>query len=200
VRDAVPAAEPSQKGLPGSRRLLTSLLLTSLLLTLGLVAAGPARAADGDCGEQVCDGQVCDGQVCGEQIIAADAGRVRALLADPSTTLSDNPDVLAYQIEDDSPCKLVHITARGLTSPYHYTVRRCPTKTGFRETLVSGDRAVQKMDVEWRAVPHGDGTRVRLSILARIAQVPQFLVNQHTRQSIAQTLRSLGHRVERQAR
>lgn len=163
----------------------SGVIVGAVLLAAGLLLSTPALADDG---------------VSGEQIVAADAETVRRLLADPSTTLSLNQDILDYRIEDAPPCQLVHVTTKGVTAPLKYTVRRCPTETGFRETLVGGDEGVQAMDVEWTTEPHGSGTRVHLSIFASIAKVPQFLVNQRTRQSIAHTLRSLGRKADTQAR
>lgn len=157
-----------------------------LALALCLAASSPARAEDEAVSEEL--------------VFQADTASVKALLADTGLAFSLNQDVLSYRVEDAPPCQLVHVTTRGVTAPFHYTVRRCPTSTGFRETLVSGDGNVEAMDVEWRAVPHGDGTKVRLSVLTRIARVPQFLVNQHARQSIAASLRSLGRKADAQAR
>lgn len=176
-----PQAAPACSAAPRS----LSRLAFALTVGLSLLAGAPAHA---------------DEPVTDEVVFTAGPDQVKALLADPNLTMSLNQDVLSYTVEDAPPCKLIHVTAKGVTEPFQYTMRRCPTASGFRETFVSGDGMVQAMDVEWRAEPHGDGTRVRLSVLARIARVPQFLVNQHTRQSIAQTLRSLGRRTETQAR
>ncbi|MCK6505642.1 hypothetical protein L6R53_19960 [Myxococcota bacterium] len=159
--------------------------LATLLLALGALAS-PAAHADDPVSEEV--------------VFAAGPDQVKAMLADPNVTMSLNQDVISYTVQDAPPCQLIHVTAKGVTEPFRYTMRRCPTANGFRETFVSGDGMVQAMDVEWRAEAHGDGTKVRLSVLARIAKVPQFLVNQHTRQSIAQSLRSLVRKTETQAR
>ncbi len=135
-----------------------------------------------------------------EVLLSADAATVRQVLSDTSLAMGMSREVLEYRIEAAPPCQLVHVTARGLTEPLKYTVRRCPTELGFRETLVSGDAMLEAMEVEWRAEPHGDGSRVRLSVLTRVARVPQVIVNQQVRQSVGNTLRNLSRLVEPKAR
>jgi hypothetical protein len=133
-------------------------------------------------------------------VVSMNADQVRAVLADTSLAMSMSKDIISHRIEDDAPCQLVHITTRGLTAPLNYTVRRCPTATGFKESLVQGDELIEAMEVEWRTSPHEDGTRVRLSVLTRIGRVPQLLVNQQVRQGVSQTLRNLVRVVEPKAR
>lgn len=133
-------------------------------------------------------------------VVNMDAEQVRALLANTSLAMSMSQDVISHRIEDAAPCQLVHITTRGLTSPLNYTVRRCPTASGFKETLVHGDDMIEAMEVEWRTTPTEGGTKVRLSVLTRISRVPQVFINQQVRQSVGQTLRNLVRVVEPKAR
>ncbi len=139
-------------------------------------------------------------EVSQDVVVRMDADQVRAVLADTSLAMSMSKDIISHRIEDDAPCQLVHITTRGLTEPLKYTVRRCPTATGFKETLVQGDSMIEAMEVEWRTSPHEGGTKVRLSVLTRIGRVPQLLVNQQVRQGVSQTLRNLVRVVEPKAR
>jgi len=181
------------------------LALSALALGLCAPAAAAAPSVDAARAESAAaeaDGVADDADdiVTQDMVLGADSATVRALLADTSQVLGLNADVLSYTIQADAPCQLVNVTARGLTSPIHYTVRRCPTDKGFRESLVSSSDGVEEMTVEWRMDPDSHGTRVHLSVLARVARVPQFLVNQHTRRSVALMLRRLTGQVDAQAR
>lgn len=152
------------------------------LVGLGtLLAGGPALA---------------ETPVSDDALISADPQQVRAVLADYDQVAAMNADVLDYRVESAPPCQLVHITTRGLAEPMQYTVRRCPTETGWRETLVSGDGSMEAVEVEWRVEPDGEHTRVRLSVLARVARVPQFLVDQQTRRNVARTLSNLARKLD----
>lgn len=154
---------------------------TAAALLLGLcVAPSGARADDA---------------VAAEGLVQADPAQVRALLADYSQIAAMSPELLEYRVEPAPPCSLVHITTKGLSAPMHYTVRRCPTETGFRETLVESDGGVEQMVTEWTVAPAEEGSRVRLTVLARVAHVPQILVNQGTRRSIGNLVRKIGEKL-----
>lgn len=139
---------------------------------------------------------IADDAVSEDALIAADRAQVLAVLADYDQLAAMNADVLDYRVEADAPCQRVYITTRGVMDPIHYILRRCPTASGWKETLVSGDASIEAIEVEWQLVPEGDQTRVKLSILARIAKVPQFLVDQHTRRNVARTLKNLASKLD----
>lgn len=139
---------------------------------------------------------LADTPVSEDTVLAVDQQQVRDVLADYDQLAAMNADVLDYRVEADPPCQRVHITTRGVVEPIRYTLRRCPTDSGWKETLIEGDPLVEAIEVEWQVQPEGEQTRVRLSILARIAKVPQFLVDQQTRRNVARTLKNLTRKLD----
>lgn len=139
---------------------------------------------------------LADDGVSQDALIEADRAEILAVLADYDQVGTMNGDVIAYDVQPDGDCQLVHITARGVTSPMSYTVRRCPTENGWRESFVGGDGAIEDIEVQWDLADEGEGTRVRLSVFAKVARVPQFLVDQRTRRSVGQTLKKLADKLK----
>ncbi len=161
-------------------RVATQLWRGGLLLLLSAGLAGSALAGDA---------------VSGDTLIEADKQAILEILQDYDQVAKMNPDVLDYRVEADGACQLVHVTAKGVSSPTQYTVRRCATDRGLTERYVDGDGLIEDIQVDWVMVDEGEGTRVKLSVLTRVAKVPQFLVDQRTRSSVSRSLKQLAQKL-----
>jgi carbon monoxide dehydrogenase subunit G len=97
-------------------------------------------------------------------LVAASPDAVRAALSDPTAMRDLFPDVLKVQVAPDGSCQDVRRETRGLWSPLHLHVRRCPTSAGYREDLVPGDGSFEAYTAEWRLTPTDAGTRVEYRV------------------------------------
>ncbi|MCB9778334.1 MAG: hypothetical protein H6742_07205 [Alphaproteobacteria bacterium] len=135
----------------------------------------------------------------GETLVDANAEELKAWLSDYGLIAEINADIYEYSVEAAPPCELVHVKSRGVGQPMLYTVKRCPTADGFKETMISGDQ-LEAMEAEWSVKPEGDRSRVKVRIFTKINLVPQFLVNQAGKKSIGQMLKNLTTKVDAKAR
>lgn len=136
-----------------------------------------------------------DGTVRSEVFVAADVATVKQALADPVKTAQLCPDILSARVVQKGQCDLVEVTTRGMSSPLTYLVRRCPTSSGWSETMVSSDD-FDDVKVSWAVEPAAGGSRVVYTIRsAPNIPVPQRVVTSFTAKSAVQALKNLVLRV-----
>jgi len=90
---------------------------------------------------------------------------VRAALADVGDPALRSRDVISMEITPHNGCQEVRGRTRGLSRPLTYHTLRCPTATGYRETLQeTGD--YKQFESEWRIDPVEEGSRVSFRTVA----------------------------------
>lgn len=137
-----------------------------------------------------------DSSISTDVLIHASVADVRAVLADPKAAGALSDSVLAVRVlGKDGPCDLVEVTCKGVMDPLTYTVRRCPTPTGFSENLVqSEDFSSQR--AEWRLEPVSGGTLVTFSVRSEPKiSLPRRVVQAVVESSAVETLENLVRRV-----
>lgn len=129
-------------------------------------------------------------------VVAASPTEIKAALADPVASIKLCEDVLSAKIVGQSGgCPIVEVSTRGFTSPLVYTVKRCPTADGWKETLVaSDDFDRQEVTVHLEAV--GTGTRISMEVHSQPRlPFPKSILQGEVAKSTVQTLRNIYEKV-----
>jgi hypothetical protein len=158
-------------------------LLITLLLAFGSTGSGTS----GSPLVTIAEGGVVKGQI----DIAVPQSVVRLLLADAVLSSTLSTDVFEASVKPDGACEIIRRTVRGVWSPITYQARRCPTRTGWVETLFQSD-TVSTYHMEWRLQNIPSGTRVHYRIKTEFdLPVPVALVQFETKRSVVKMLRNL---------
>ena len=166
--------------------------LTVSLGTFGLV--GTALAADEDAEEsssKITTRVTADGLVIAQVRVAASPAAVRELLSDAARTHRLAPTTVSVKATADGACEKLQLSTRGLLSPFQLETRRCPTSTGWRETLVRSSDFKEYWN-EWTVKADGAGTLVTFTTrtLPDVA-VPESIILSQTRSVLAKLMRGL---------
>jgi len=189
---------PAQSPLARPGRALASrrrpwLAALGLLLAAAPVAAA-AAAADEDSDEaspRVTTRVTPDGVVIAQVHVAASPAAVREVLAGAERSHRLAPTTLSVKATPDGTCEKLQLSTRGLLSPFQLETRRCPTSTGWRETLVRSSDFKEYWN-EWTIKPDGAGSLVTFSTrtLPDVA-VPESIILSQTRRVLAKLMRGL---------
>lgn len=163
------------------------------LLVLGASAPGGALAAEVE--SKVWTRVSDEGEVIALAKIPASAAKVREVLADAERSHLLAPTTIEVQAKPDGACSRVKLKVRGVVSPFHLEARRCPTATGFRETLIASDDFVEYHN-EWTIQETGDGVLVsfRSRSLPNVS-VPESFILSQTRKVLVKLMTRLSDEV-----
>lgn len=189
-----PALHPRVRPL----RALASLAL-SLACGLALaspVAASPAAAAPADEDAEETSTRITtrvtpEGLVIAQVRVAASPAAVREQLAGAERAHRLAPTTVSVKATADGACEKLQLATRGLLSPFQLETRRCPTSTGWRETLVRSSDFKEYWN-EWTLKEDGTGTLVTFTTrtLPDVA-VPESIILSQTRRVLAKLMRGL---------
>ncbi|MEZ4383718.1 MAG: hypothetical protein R3A79_20470 [Nannocystaceae bacterium] len=99
--------------------------------------------------------------------------------------------IKAKSLAKDGKCEKLHLTVRGLMSPFEVDTRRCRTAKGFHETMVASED-FEAYDVEWVIQEVGDGSLVSYRALNVLSiSVPQGMVVRESKKVMAKTMKNL---------
>ena len=156
------AVDPSQ-GLSSPRlaQKLPDLLgrdeVLALLAAPPTAAAAPAAAdASDEDSPRITTRVTAKGEVIAEMKVAAKPAAVREQLAGAEKAHGLAPTTVSSKATADGKCEKVDLQTRGLIAPFVLKTRRCPTATGWKETLVASDNFVEYWN-EWtvKELPEG---------------------------------------------
>ncbi|MBN1337618.1 MAG: SRPBCC family protein [Deltaproteobacteria bacterium] len=164
-------------------------MLKSLATTLCLLAA-PAHPSDA----APSVARAGDGYQA-TAIVAAAPEVVRATLADAGDLSLRTSDVLSVEVVPRDACVEVRARTRGLTRPLTYRALRCPTDTGYRESLLeTGD--FKRYESEWRIDAVEGGSRVSFRVVVDPdVPAPRALVLQNVKRSTLAAVTALQERL-----
>ena len=132
------------------------------------------------------------GEVIAEMKVAATASAVRAQLAGAERAHGLAPTTVSAKATTDGKCEKVQLQTRGLFAPFVLETRRCPTITGWKETLVASDNFVEYWN-EWtvKELPGGGAlVTFKTRTLPNVA-VPESLILSQTRRVLNKLMRNL---------
>ena len=168
--------------------------LASLPLALGvlMVIGGASRsAAAADETTPVTTRITTDGLVIAQVHVAAKPAAVREQLAGAERAHRLAPTTFSVKATPDGACEKLHLSVRGLFSPFQLETRRCPTSTGWRETLIRSSDFKEYWN-EWTIKADGDGTLVTFTTrTVPDVAVPLSIIQSQTRGVLAKVMRGL---------
>jgi hypothetical protein len=130
-----------------------------------------------------------DGAVVATFTVSAPESAVLAVLADPRTLTG--PEVLSMATAPQGGCLVIDATTQGMLSPLAYRSLRCPTETGFHETLVQSDDFTA-IESTWRLSQVADGTRVDFRLVSQPdLPVPQSVIRPTVVKSVTRMMERL---------
>ena len=158
--------------------------LASLPAALLLCAfAVPASANDGDPTVEI----TTDGTVEGTVTVGAPPDVVRTYLADIAMTRKKAKDVVSVDVVKDGGCELVTTYASSFID-VTYVARRCPTETGWIETLLESEQFADYY-AEWFITPVKNGLELRFRLRTDMDMpVPVRFVRGALKRSVKGTL------------
>ena len=178
------------KPAPARRSSFAALLVVGLLATpTAAVAAEPAEPAEES--PKISTRITAKGVVIAEVRVNAKASAVRELLAGAERAHGLASTTVSVKATADGKCEKVKLQTRGLITPFSLETRRCPTATGWRETLVTSDNFVEYWN-EWTVKDLGDGSLVtfKTRTLPNVA-VPESLILSQTRRVLGKLMKSV---------
>jgi carbon monoxide dehydrogenase subunit G len=124
-------------------------------------------------------------------LVPAPVHEVQAILDDPYTFVAFTPDVQSMDVQTRGRCKLLRFQSRGLFESLHYSTQRCPSASGWRETLLESD-SFTRYDADIALLPEGDGTQIvyRLSVGIDLP-VPDVVISKNVKRSARLTMQAL---------
>ena len=128
------------------------------------------------------------GLVVGTVVLKASVDEVKAALKEPGTSA----DVLEMKITNRGPCDEIFRKVKGMWTPLTYTALRCPTATGYIETLHASEDFTEYRD-EWKIIGQEGGTTKVVHTLRTAVNlsVPQSMVNSGLKRGVTRSLNDL---------
>ncbi len=154
----------------------------SLLLILGTAHAGTELS-----GPVVSS----DGFVMLEMTVPIPPGKAREKLADAATLMPLDPRVKTVNITTDEPCEQIAIEGSFKSVAVQTALRRCPSESGFEETLISSS-LYSAYTATWQVEPVESGALVRYRVKVEIEGLAPIIINYETGASAAKMMRRVG--------
>lgn len=163
-------------------------------LLLALTGAPRSAAADDDAGgsTKISTRVTTKGEVIATVRVASKVDAVRQVLSSAERSHKLAPTTVSTHATPDGKCEKVKLQVRGLITPFQLETRRCPTATGFLETLASSTDFVEYRN-EWELKDLGaDGTQItfKTRTLPNV-QVPESLILMETKRVLTRLMKNL---------
>lgn len=173
---------------------ITTVIATVIATVISITIAGTAAAAETDPAQEspkISTRITANGVVIAEVRVHARAAAVRELLAGAERAHNLASTTVSVKASPDGKCEKVKLQTRGLITPFVLETRRCPTATGWRETLVTSDNFTEYWN-EWTVKDLGDGALVtfKTRTLPNVA-VPESLILSQTRKVLGKLMKSV---------
>jgi hypothetical protein len=166
-------------------------LLARTAFALSLLCALPGSAlADDSPTVQV--GK--DGTVDGTVVVGAPPDVVQSYLANVARLRYQNTNVVDVEVAREGACELVTTTARNVVE-VKYVARRCPTQTGWVETLVDSEM-MNDYYAEWFVIPVTGGLEIRMRMRSDMnLPVPDRMIRSAMKSSVRDGLQLMQERL-----
>ncbi len=124
-------------------------------------------------------------------LVPATEAEVRAVLDDPYAFASFTPDVQELDVQTRGRCKLLRFRSRGFIDSFQYSTQRCPSATGWVETLLESDDFTRyDADIALEPVVGGTAITYKLSVGIDIP-VPDVVISKNVKRSARLTMQAL---------
>ena len=136
-----------------------------------------------------------DGSVMMSVVLPVSEGEVRAELDTAAEASALHGDATIVSQERQGACEQSTFKTRGLLSSIYYVAQRCPTASGWKQTLISSD-TFEHNEAEWSLRPVEGGTELRYRIRVSLAlPVGQGMVNAQISESMTRAMEHLEGRL-----
>lgn len=112
-------------------------------------------------------------------------------LAEPKKELCIHQGLEDVSFQPSEACFQVRATSNRNGQSYVTETRRCPTKSGWHETLVSSE-LYESYEVVWSLHTENGSTQLQWELKAIIPDVAPIILNYHLGEQMKQSLKSLG--------
>ncbi|WAS95980.1 SRPBCC family protein [Nannocystis punicea] len=132
------------------------------------------------------------GEVVASVTVAAAPAAVREVLGSAERSHGLSPFTVSAKATPDGSCERVKLKTRGLLSPFELETRRCPTASGWKETLVASAHFVEYWN-EWVVEDAGAGSTTvtfRTRTMPNVA-VPEAIIQTETKRVLAKLMHNL---------
>jgi hypothetical protein len=180
----------SSTGLSHARRLFQlSVAAAAVVVLLPTAAVADDDEADS---KRIATRVTARGEVIAEMKVAAKPDAVRQQLSGAEKAHGLAPTTVSAKATPDGKCEKVALQTRGLISPFVLETRRCPTKSGWRETLVASDNFIEYWN-EWSVKEIAGGTLVtfKTRTLPNVVGIPESIILSQTRRVLGKLMRNL---------
>ena len=161
--------------------------IAGVLVVVGMISSAALHAAEPTVAS--------DGSVCLRVVLPATEAEVRRQLDTAAEVAALNGEARLISAEPAGSCERLTYKTRGLVSSLTYVSLRCPTATGWTETLESSDTFVDNR-AEWRLREVEGGTEVDYRVRVRLnLPVGQSLVDSQIAQTLKRTIEQLEERL-----
>lgn len=132
-----------------------------------------------------------EGHVIAQVRVAAKPAAVREILASAERSHGLAPTTVSAKATPDGACEKVKLQTKGLLSPFSLETRRCPTSSGWKETLVASQDFVEYWN-EWTVQEQDGGALVsfKTRTLPNVS-VPESLILSQTRRVLTRLMKNL---------
>lgn len=160
-------------------------------LTAALVLAASAGVRADDDTSKVTTSVTPQGEVVAQLKVAAKPAAVRAILASAEKSHGLAPTTYEAKASPDGSCERVKLKVRGLIAPFEVETRRCPTASGWKETLVASANFTEYWN-EWTIQETESGSTVtfKTRTIPNVV-VPEAILLSETRRVVAKLMRNL---------
>lgn len=167
------------------------MLLGSLVASTALLPA-VAVADDEEDSPRISTRVTARGEVIAAVKVAAKPAAIRELLSGAERAHGLAPTTVSAKATRDGKCEKVQLQTRGLISPFVLETRRCPTATGWRETLVASDNFIEYWN-EWsiKELPDGALVTFKTRTLPNVVGVPESIILSQTRRVLNKLMKNL---------
>jgi ribosome-associated toxin RatA of RatAB toxin-antitoxin module len=152
-----------------------------------------AAAADDDATSSKVSVRVTDkGVVIAQVKVSNKTAAVREVLASAERSHNLAPTTVSSHATRDGDCEKVKLAVRGLIAPFQLETRRCPTATGYLETMISSNDFLEYRN-EWEFKDLGaEGTLItfKTRTLPNV-QVPESLILMETKRVLTRLMKNL---------
>lgn len=162
-----------------------------LAAALFAVSTAATAADEPDASGKVATKITPKGEVVATMRLAARPEAVREVLSSAERSHGLSPFTVSAKATPDGNCEKVKLRTRGLLQPFEIESRRCPTATGWKETLVASNDFSEYWN-EWIVEDDGGATQItfRTRSVPNVA-VPEALIQAETRRVLARLFRNL---------
>ncbi len=131
------------------------------------------------------------GEVIAQVKLSCSLAKLQEVLGSAERAHGLAPTTVSVKATSEGKCERVQLRTKGLFSPFEVVTKRCPTATGWLETLVTSSDFLEYRN-EWTLASSGDGVLVTFKTRTSVnVAVPESLILSQTKRVLGTLMRNL---------